>query len=89
MPKFETHLHTAECDKYAFVKARDAVRMYKEAGYDGMVVTDHYFDRFHVGLQTSCTVLIIRVLFKDGFADTTAQEKKAKKSDLPFFRVPR
>ena len=44
--KIETHLHTAECDKFAHVSARDAVRMYKEAGYGCIVVTDHYFSLF-------------------------------------------
>lgn len=44
--KIETHLHTAECDKFAHVNARDAVRMYKAAGYDCIVVTDHYFSLF-------------------------------------------
>ena len=44
--KIETHLHTAECDIYAHVSARDAVRMYKDAGYDCIVVTDHYFSLF-------------------------------------------
>ena len=46
MSKIETHVHTAECDTYAFVKAKDIVRMYRDAGYDGMVVTDHYFSMF-------------------------------------------
>lgn len=44
--KIETHLHTAECDKFAYVCGRDAVRMYKNAGYDCIVVTDHYFSLF-------------------------------------------
>lgn len=44
--KIETHLHTAECDKFAYVYGSDAVRMYKTAGYDCVVVTDHYFSLF-------------------------------------------
>ena len=44
--KIETHLHTAECDIFAHVKAKDAVKMYKNAGYDCIVVTDHYFSLF-------------------------------------------
>lgn len=43
---YETHVHTAENDLCAYVKARDIVRMYQDAGYDGMVVTDHYFSLF-------------------------------------------
>ena len=46
MNKYELHLHTAECDKAADLKAKDIVRKYYEAGYAGMVVTDHYFSIF-------------------------------------------
>ena len=46
MFKIETHLHTAECDTHAHVSAKDAVRLYKDAGYDCIVVTDHYFSLF-------------------------------------------
>ena len=44
--KIETHLHTAECDICAKVSARDAVRLYKDAGYGCIVITDHYFSLF-------------------------------------------
>lgn len=44
--KFEMHVHTAECDKVAMVDAAEMVRMYHDAGYSGMVVTDHYFSMF-------------------------------------------
>lgn len=47
MGKFELHVHTAECDKAACCNGADIVRMYKQAGYDGMVVTDHYFWVFY------------------------------------------
>ena len=46
MNKYELHVHTAECDKAASMKAADIVRKYHEAGYAGMVVTDHYFSIF-------------------------------------------
>ena len=46
MYKYELHAHTAECDLAARVGARDMVRLYKEAGYDGIVITDHYFQTF-------------------------------------------
>lgn len=47
MGKFELHVHTAECDLAASVKAADIVRMYHDAGYDGLVITDHYFSIFY------------------------------------------
>lgn len=47
MYKYELHAHTSECDRDAFLSARELVRLYKEAGYDGMVITDHYIERFY------------------------------------------
>ena len=46
MYKYELHAHTSECDLAARLSARDLVRLYKEKGYDGMVITDHYFKTF-------------------------------------------
>ena len=39
---YETHCHTDESSRCGQVKGADVVRMYKEAGYDGIVVTDHF-----------------------------------------------
>lgn len=47
MYRYELHSHTSECDRDAALSARDLVRLYKEAGYDGMVITDHYIERFY------------------------------------------
>ncbi len=44
--KYETHFHTAETSPCGRVTARQAVRLYKEAGYKGIIVTDHYFRGF-------------------------------------------
>lgn len=46
MSKFELHVHTAECDKVAKFQGCDIVKMYKDLGYDGLVITDHYFSLF-------------------------------------------
>ena len=46
MYRYDLHIHTAECDLAAHVPAAEIVRMYKEAGYDGIVITDHYFSIF-------------------------------------------
>lgn len=46
MYKYELHAHTAECDLAARLSARELVRLYKNAGYDGIVITDHYFELF-------------------------------------------
>lgn len=47
MPKYELHLHTAEGDKVVKESAAEIVRMYHESGFDGMVVTNHYFSVFY------------------------------------------
>lgn len=46
MYKFELHVHTAECDKCAELSGAELVRAYRQKGYSGMVVTDHYFSYF-------------------------------------------
>ena len=46
MYKYDLHIHTAECDKAAMVGGAEIVRLYKDAGYDGLVITDHYFALF-------------------------------------------
>lgn len=47
MYKYELHAHTSECDRDAYLSARELVHLYKDAGYDGMVITDHYIERFY------------------------------------------
>lgn len=45
--KYELHAHTSECDRDAALSAKELVHLYKDAGYSGMVVTDHYIERFY------------------------------------------
>jgi len=45
--KIETHIHTRENDLCAHVSAAEIVRLYRDAGYGGLVITDHYFNLFH------------------------------------------
>ena len=44
--KYETHLHTDETSPCGKVPADEVVRIYKKAGYTGIVVTDHYYNSF-------------------------------------------
>lgn len=46
MYKYELHAHTAECDPYAGIGGAELVKLYREAGYSGMVITDHYIWSF-------------------------------------------
>lgn len=47
MFQYELHSHTSECDRDAYLSARELVHLYKDSGYDGMVITDHYIERFY------------------------------------------
>ena len=44
MYKYETHLHTAEGSACAVTSAVDMVKAHKDAGYDGIFITDHFFN---------------------------------------------
>jgi len=41
---YETHLHTSEASACAISSAVEHVRSYKEAGYEGIIVTDHFLN---------------------------------------------
>lgn len=51
MYKYELHSHTADCDLFAKLSGAELVREYKAAGYDGIVITDHYFELFFEWFQ--------------------------------------
>ena len=42
MFKIETHMHTAEGSACATLPAKKQIMQYKKAGYDGVIVTDHF-----------------------------------------------
>jgi hypothetical protein len=44
--KYETHFHTDETSPCGKVPAVTGVRLYHQAGYSGIIVTDHYFRGF-------------------------------------------
>ena len=45
--KYELHAHTKECDRGSQLSGGELVRLYKDKGYDGIVITDHYIERFY------------------------------------------
>lgn len=47
---FELHFHTQETSPCGSVPAAQSVPAYRERGYDGIVVTDHYYDKFFTRL---------------------------------------
>jgi len=42
--RYETHMHTSECCYCATSTAAEMVKSYKEQGYTGIFVTDHFFN---------------------------------------------
>ena len=42
--KYETHMHTSEGSACGKSTAAEMVRSYKEQGYTGIFVTDHFFN---------------------------------------------
>lgn len=42
--KYETHMHTVEASGCASATGREMVRAHIDAGYAGMIVTDHFFN---------------------------------------------
>lgn len=44
--KYDTHVHTDETSPCGKVKAIELVHLYKECGYRGIVITDHYYNRY-------------------------------------------
>lgn len=42
--KYETHLHTSEASACAHNFGKEMVRAYASAGYQGIIVTDHFFN---------------------------------------------
>ena len=39
---FDTHVHTSEISPCGNITAKETVKLYKKAGYDGICITDHY-----------------------------------------------
>ncbi len=46
MFKYDTHVHTSETSRCGRVPARETVRLYRDAGYDGIIITDHFCTPF-------------------------------------------
>lgn len=46
----DTHVHTSEVSRCGRVPAVEMVRYYKDAGYQGIIITDHYYDGYFESL---------------------------------------
>lgn len=52
MYKYDVHVHTSEVSPCAKVNALEVVKLYKKAGYAGIVITDHYFKGFFESINS-------------------------------------
>ena len=50
---YDGHVHTSEVSPCGKVPAQEMTQRYKEAGYSGIVVTDHYYDGYFQTLTGS------------------------------------
>ena len=39
----DTHVHTCQVSPCGKVPAKEMIELYKEAGYGGVIITDHYY----------------------------------------------
>ena len=54
MYKYETHLHTSPVSRCARASAEESLRFYKEQGYDGVFITNHFIDS-NIGISEDCS----------------------------------
>jgi len=47
----DTHVHTGEVSSCGMVPAKNMIEYYKRAGYDGVIITDHYYDGYFESLS--------------------------------------
>lgn len=82
MGKFELHVHTKENDLVARLGGGEIVRLYKEAGYDGLVITDHYFAMFYDWFKDELCGKDHRAVINRWLAGYRAAREEGKKCDF-------
>ncbi|NMA94616.1 MAG: transposase, partial [Clostridiales bacterium] len=46
MYKYDVHAHTEEVSPCGHIPAKEIARLYRDKGYSGFVITDHYHERY-------------------------------------------
>ena len=64
--KLEMHAHTNEVSFCAHVSAKDTVKLYKDNGYDGIVITNHY-SRYFIDLMRDCSFDQLMDFYMNGY----------------------
>ncbi len=80
--RFETHFHTEETSPCGRVPAAEGVKLYQEAGYQGVVVTDHYFREYFENMLPAVSWSEKIDIYLTGY---TAAKEAAAALDLQVF----
>lgn len=72
--KLEMHAHTNEVSFCAHISAKDTVNLYKDSGYDGIVITNHY-SRYFIDMMHDRSFDHLMDFYLNGFK--LAQESMA------------
>jgi predicted metal-dependent phosphoesterase TrpH len=73
--KYDTHVHTSQTSSCSRVKGKEIIRLYKKAGYRGLVITDHYCSEYFEYLrETSWYGKIDR--FLEGYRDALKEGRR-------------
>lgn len=74
MYKYETHMHTSPVSKCATATVCDSLIFYKQLGYDGVFVTNHFLDG-NIGIDNH---------YFDDNADTTSSVPYEERIEFYF-----
>ena len=81
MYRYETHLHSSPASKCGSYSVRDNMEFYKEIGYDGIFLTNHFIDA-NIGCDRT---LPYRDQIEFFFADIEEGERLADEVGIKFF----
>lgn len=85
MFKYDLHIHTSECDKVATMSGAEIVGSYVEAGYKGIVITDHYFSLFFEWFKDELSGKDKRKIIERYLKGYYSARNEAEKHDFKVF----
>ena len=74
--KYELHTHTAEVSKCSNITGAELVRFYKECGYTGICITDHFFNGNIINMSEDLSWPEQVELFCKGYENAYQEGKK-------------
>lgn len=84
--KYDIHVHTSETSKCGMIPGKELVRMYKKAGYRGVVITDHYYAGFFKRLRGKSWDEKIDLYLK-GYNNASEEGKKQGVHVIPGIEI--